>query len=168
MQISEFSQRTGLSRDTVRFYVRLGLFKPKTSAKGGSNPYQVFSDEDVQLAEVIRISQALGMSLKEIGALSQARREGRASVAEEHRGAVEAGGADGTQRACQFESMASYLRAKWRGCATARRRRSRASRRSWPTMPRRHRARREDAHRSANKESIDARWFLLVDPARGH
>ena len=37
------------------------------------------SDEDVQLAEVIRISQALGMSLKEIDALSQARREGRAS-----------------------------------------------------------------------------------------
>ena len=55
MQISEFSRRTGLSRDTVRFYVRLGLLKPKTSAKGGSNPYQLFSDDDLQLAEVIRI-----------------------------------------------------------------------------------------------------------------
>ena len=111
MQISEFSQRTGLSRDTVRFYVRLGLLKPKTSAKGGSNPYQVFGDEDVQLAEVIRISQALGMSLKEIGALSQARREGRASD-EKSIEVLSKLAALMAQRARQFESMADYLRAK--------------------------------------------------------
>ena len=111
MQISEFSRRTGLSRDTVRFYVRLGLFKPTTSAKGGSNPYQVFGDEDVQLAEVIRISQALGMSLKEIGALSQARREGRASD-EKSIEVLSKQAALMAQRARQFESMADYLRAK--------------------------------------------------------
>ena len=111
MQISEFSQRTGLSRDTVRFYVRLGLLKPKASAKGGSNPYQVFGDEDVQLAEVIRISQALGMSLKEIGALSQARREGRASD-EKSIEVLSRQAALMAQRARQFESMADYLRAK--------------------------------------------------------
>ena len=111
MQISEFSRRTGLSRDTVRFYVRLGLLKPKTSDKGGSNPYQVFGDEDVQLAEVIRISQALGMSLKEIGALSQARREGRASD-EKSIEVLSKQAALMAQRARQFESMADYLRAK--------------------------------------------------------
>lgn len=111
MQISEFSRRTGLSRDTVRFYVRLGLLKPKTSAKGGSNPYQLFSDEDVQLAEVIRISQALGMSLKEIGALSQARREGRTSVARSVE-VLSKQAALMERRARQFESMASYLHAK--------------------------------------------------------
>ena len=111
MQISEFSRHTGLSRDTVRFYVRLGLLKPKTSAKGGSNPYQLFSDEDVQLAEVIRISQALGMSLKEIGALSQARREGRASVARSVE-VLSKQAALMERRARQFESMASYLHAK--------------------------------------------------------
>lgn len=111
MQISEFSQRTGLSRDTVRFYVRLGLLKPKASAKGGSNPYQVFGDEDVQLAEVIRISQALGMSLKEIGALSQARREGRASD-EKSIEVLSKQAALMAQRARQFESMADYLHAK--------------------------------------------------------
>lgn len=111
MQIAEFSRRTGLSRDTVRFYVRLGLLKPKTSAKGGSNPYRLFSDEDVQLAEVIRISQALGMSLKEIGALSQARREGRASD-EKSIEVLSKQAALMAQRARQFESMADYLRAK--------------------------------------------------------
>ena len=111
MLISEFSRRTGLSRDTVRFYVRLGLLKPKTSDKGGSNPYQVFGDEDVQLAEVIRISQALGMSLKEIGALSQARREGRASD-EKSIEVLSSQAALMAQRARHFESMADYLRAK--------------------------------------------------------
>ena len=111
MQISEFSLRTGLSRDTVRFYVRLGLLKPKTSTKGGSNPYQLFSDEDLQLAEVIRISQALGMSLKEIGSLSQARREGRASD-EKSIEVLSKQAALMAQRARQFESMADYLRAK--------------------------------------------------------
>ena len=111
MQISEFSRRTGLSRDTVRFYIRLGLLRPKTSAKGGSNPYQLFGDEDVQLAEVIRISQALGMSLKEIGALSQARREGRTSVARSVE-VLSTQAALMERRARQFESMASYLHAK--------------------------------------------------------
>ena len=111
MHISEFSQRTGLSRDTVRFYVRLGLLKPKTSAKGGSNPYQVFGHEDVQLAEVIRISQALGMSLKEIGALSQARREGRAWD-EKSIEVLSRQAALMAQRARQFEAMADYLHAK--------------------------------------------------------
>ncbi len=47
MRISEVSRRTGLSRAAVRFYVRPGLLKPKAGAKGGSNPHQVFSDEDV-------------------------------------------------------------------------------------------------------------------------
>jgi MerR family copper efflux transcriptional regulator len=111
MQISEFSRCTGLSRDTVRFYVRLGLLRPTTSARGGSNPYQLFNDEDVQLAEVIRISQALGMSLKEIGALSQARRDGRASV-EKSIAVLAKQAALMDERARRFDSMASYLRAK--------------------------------------------------------
>jgi MerR family transcriptional regulator, copper efflux regulator len=111
MLISEFSRRTGLSRDTVRFYVRLGLLQPRASALGGRNPYQTFGDEDVQLAEVIRISQAMGMSLKEIVPLVQARREGRASsersiqVLGERLKAVE-------QHARELDSIADYLRSK--------------------------------------------------------
>ena len=77
MLISEFAQITGLSRDTVRFYMRLGLLRPTTTTKGGRNPYHFFSDEDVQTAEIIRSSQSLGMSLKEIAAISAERREGR-------------------------------------------------------------------------------------------
>ena len=61
-------------------------------------------------------AQALGMSLKEIGAPSQARREGRASVA---RGVevLSRQAALMERRARQFESTASSLHAKmacWR------------------------------------------------------
>jgi DNA-binding transcriptional MerR regulator len=75
MLISDFAGATGLSRDTVRFYVRLGLLRPRTSDKGGRHPYHFFTTEDVQTAEVIRVGQSLGLSLKEIAALDTERRE---------------------------------------------------------------------------------------------
>lgn len=74
MLISEFAAATGLSRDTVRYYVRLGLLRPGTNGKGGSNPYQVFTGEDVQAAELIRVGKSLGWSLKTIAALDMERR----------------------------------------------------------------------------------------------
>jgi MerR family copper efflux transcriptional regulator len=77
MLISDFARVTGLTRDTVRFYARLGLLRPRTNGKGGRHPYNVFTDEDVRAAEVIRISQSLGMSLKEIAAFNEERRGGR-------------------------------------------------------------------------------------------
>jgi MerR family copper efflux transcriptional regulator len=76
MLISEFARVTGLPRDTVRFYARLGLLQPKTNGKGGRHPYSVYTDKDIQAAEVIRISQSLGMSLKEIAAFTEERRKG--------------------------------------------------------------------------------------------
>ncbi len=75
MLISEFAKETGLSRDTVRFYVRLGLLRPTTNGKGGRHLYQFFTDEDVQAAEVVRVGQSLGLSLKEIAALNEERRD---------------------------------------------------------------------------------------------
>ena len=89
MLISEFARATGLTRDTVRFYVRRGLLKPLAGNKGGSNPYQVFTDEHVQTARAIRMAQSLGFSLREIGALNveyQAKRITPARGAEIMRG----------------------------------------------------------------------------------
>jgi MerR family copper efflux transcriptional regulator len=77
MLISEFARITGLPRDTVRFYARLGLLQPKTNGMGGRHPYSFFTDKDIQAAEVIRIAQSLGMSLKEIAAFTEERRKGR-------------------------------------------------------------------------------------------
>lgn len=74
MLISEFAAATGLSRDTVRYYARLGLLRPAAGGKGGSRPYQVFGPEDLRAAELVRVGQSLGLSLKAILALDRERR----------------------------------------------------------------------------------------------
>lgn len=71
MLISEFAHAAGMTVDTVRFYVRQRLLRPKTGIKGGSNPYQIFDAEQVQTARAIRMMQSLGFSLKEIGGLAE-------------------------------------------------------------------------------------------------
>ncbi|WP_077960713.1 MerR family transcriptional regulator [Ensifer adhaerens] len=81
MLISEFAKATELPVDTIRFYISKGLLKPQRSAKGGSNPYQLFSPEDVTAARMIRLQQTLGYSLREIQALNDAYRAGESSPA---------------------------------------------------------------------------------------
>jgi DNA-binding transcriptional MerR regulator len=77
MLISEFAEQTGMSVDTVRFYVRRNLLQPGIGSKGGRNPYQMFSAKDLETAEMIRLGQSLGLSLREIGEMlkEQARGE---------------------------------------------------------------------------------------------
>ena len=111
MLISEFARRTGLTRDTVRFYARRGLLQPQTNGKGGRHPYSVFTRKDIQAAEVIRISQSLGMSLKEIAAFNEERREGhltserRVEIMNAQLARLEA-------KATELKTMISYVRAK--------------------------------------------------------
>ena len=111
MLISEFARVTGLIRDTVRFYARLGLLQPQTNGKGGRHPYSVFTRKDIQAAEVIRISQSLGMSLKEIAAFNEERREGhltserRVEIMNAQLARLEA-------KATELKTMISYVRAK--------------------------------------------------------
>ncbi len=65
MYIAEFTRATGLSRDTVRFYIKRGLLRPRVNG----NRYQDFNADDVERALIIRNAQALGFSLREIAAL---------------------------------------------------------------------------------------------------
>jgi MerR family transcriptional regulator, copper efflux regulator len=111
MLISEFARVTGLPRDTVRFYARLGLLQPKTNGKGGRHPYSIFADKDIQAAEVIRIAQSLGMSLKEIAAFTEERRKGR--LTRERRAQIMSVQLVGLEaKATELEVMISYVRAK--------------------------------------------------------
>src|SRR5277367_6224144 len=111
MLISEFARAAGLTIDTVRFYVRRGLLKPLAGNKGGSNPYQVFTDEHVQMARTVRMAQSLGFSLREIAALNveyQAKRMTLARGAEILRaqlGRLE-------EKAAHISAMIAYIQAK--------------------------------------------------------
>jgi DNA-binding transcriptional MerR regulator len=65
MLIAEFARRTGLSKDTVRFYVKRGLLAPDIGTSV-SNRYQWFGADQVGRALAIRWAQSLGFTLREI------------------------------------------------------------------------------------------------------
>jgi MerR family copper efflux transcriptional regulator len=111
MLISEFARRTGLTRETVRYYVRFGLLRPHTTQKGGRHPYLMFTEEDVRSADVVRVGQALGLSLREIGQLKEARRKGglplkkRVALMTDQLARLEA-------KSAELEGLKTYIRAK--------------------------------------------------------
>ncbi len=63
VKISEFSKRTGLSPDTIRFYESKGLLSPERSS---DNRYREFSERDLETAKEILAGQQLGFTLEEI------------------------------------------------------------------------------------------------------
>lgn len=79
MLISQFAEATGLPQETIRFYVRKGLLRPERTAKGGSNAYQLFGDDDVTAAWMIKLQKSLGYSLREIAELNEEYRRGATS-----------------------------------------------------------------------------------------
>ncbi len=111
MLISEFARATDLSPDTVRFYVKRGLLQPEAGRRGGSNPYQEFSETDVATARVVRIAQSLGFTLSEIAALIE---ELRATGADRRRhiALLEERLQELDEKAARIARMRSYLGAK--------------------------------------------------------
>lgn len=109
MMISAFARESGLSVDTVRFYVRRGLLRPEAGRKGGSRPYQLFSAADLEAARIIRAGQALGLSLGEIGAFLRERsRDEDATLLAflaEQRGRL-------TRRVAELRTLIAFLDAK--------------------------------------------------------
>jgi DNA-binding transcriptional MerR regulator len=63
LRIGAFAKKTGLSRDTIRFYERKGLLLPTVEANG----YRTFDQRAVERAQAIQVAQGLGFSLAEIG-----------------------------------------------------------------------------------------------------
>lgn len=111
MLIGEFARRTGLSQDTVRFYARKGLLAPQLGAKGGRNPYQIFTERDASTARMIRFAQSLGMSLKEIAEIAtELQREGLSQAREIE--IMEVQLAKLEQKAAELAELTNYLRAE--------------------------------------------------------
>lgn len=63
MRILQFVERTGLTRDTIRFYEKRHLLRPKID---GSNRYREYSDADVERVAMIRLGQRFGFTLAQI------------------------------------------------------------------------------------------------------
>ncbi len=65
MRIGELAKRTGLSRDTIRFYERRGLIVSEPES-GGTNSYRSYPEEAVLTLELIREAQDAGMTLADL------------------------------------------------------------------------------------------------------
>jgi DNA-binding transcriptional MerR regulator len=108
MLIAEFRRRTGLTRDAVRLYVKLGLLKP---AVDPGNGYQYFAEADVGRAGMIRTAQQLGFSLKQLVPLAREYEAGRLDV--KRRLAVMRQQLEMIEaQAARIGAMRSYVRAK--------------------------------------------------------
>ena len=66
MLIGVLSKRSGFSRDTIRYYEKLGLIKGEPSSSLFNN-YKEYSEEVLRRLLVIKESKTFGFSLKEIG-----------------------------------------------------------------------------------------------------
>jgi MerR family copper efflux transcriptional regulator len=65
MLIGELSQKTGLSKDTIRFYEQIGLITAG-DRQAGTRVYKEFSTETVERLVMINQGKELGFTLSEI------------------------------------------------------------------------------------------------------
>lgn len=65
MRIGELCSKSGLPKDTVRYYERQGLLE-KIPQPNGSNNYKVYSAVDLQRLKMIKHAKMLGFTLAEI------------------------------------------------------------------------------------------------------
>ena len=65
MLIGELAHRTGLSRDTIRYYEKIGLIRTVRS-KGRTNNYKQYSEQVMQDLLLIRQIKQCGFTLREI------------------------------------------------------------------------------------------------------
>lgn len=61
MKIGEFALKTGLSKDTIRYYEKFGLLQPEKE-----NNQRVYDEHDLELVSVIIKLKFVGFSLEEI------------------------------------------------------------------------------------------------------
>ncbi|WP_079062755.1 MerR family transcriptional regulator [Streptacidiphilus griseoplanus] len=71
MRIGELAARAGMTRDTIRFYEKVGL----VSGRRLPNGYRDFPPETVSWLQYIRTAQTLGFSLAEIARNGEILRE---------------------------------------------------------------------------------------------
>ena len=71
MKIGELAEKTGLTRDTIRFYERNGLISSEPS-QSGTNSYRNYPDELVGRLNFVSQARNAGMSVADLRDIFQA------------------------------------------------------------------------------------------------
>jgi MerR family Zn(II)-responsive transcriptional regulator of zntA len=85
LTIGRLAETTGVSRDTIRFYERLGLLAPASRTKTG---YRLYSKADVRRLAFIKQAQLCGLSLEAIRELLQPIADGNVKACAAYRTAL--------------------------------------------------------------------------------
>lgn len=78
MRIGEFSEKTGISIDTLRYYEKEGLIKPERDF----NDRRCYSESDIKWMEFIKRLKETNMPLREIKRYAKLRSEGSDTLSE--------------------------------------------------------------------------------------
>lgn len=81
MRISEFCKKTGLSRDTIRFYEKQGILRLKPQQRL-ANRYKDYSENDVSFLRLVKKAQSFGFKLRDIRIWIEEWYSGNISVAQ--------------------------------------------------------------------------------------
>jgi DNA-binding transcriptional MerR regulator len=81
VKIGEIAERSGVSRDTIRYYERIGLLARATRSASG---YRVYSEGAVERIRLVRNAVRFGFSLSELATFLAARDKGSAPCRKVH------------------------------------------------------------------------------------
>lgn len=83
MTIQEAEQRTGLPKQTIRYYEKAGLLHP---TRNRGNAYREFSTEDIRTLKLIKLFRKLGFPLATIAQLLRGETELRPAIEQQDSG----------------------------------------------------------------------------------
>lgn len=110
MLIGELSKQTGLSKDTIRFYEKLGLIVA-TEREAGSRLYKEFDEDTIQRLFIIKQGQSLGFTLGEMKELADV--WGTPSIPKREQLRIIAGKLEQiTEKLQQLSDIQTFLKAK--------------------------------------------------------
>ena len=72
-RIGELASQTGLTRDALRYYERLGLLPAPRRTSGG---FRVYPSDTIERVRFVKQAQMVGLTLQEIAALVRYQRQG--------------------------------------------------------------------------------------------
>jgi MerR family transcriptional regulator, Zn(II)-responsive regulator of zntA len=78
MKVEDLSRRTGVARNTIRYYARIGLLRPERQT---SNGYRLFDETDVRRLGFIVKAKWLGLSLSQIQEIFRTAEKGESPCA---------------------------------------------------------------------------------------
>lgn len=110
MLIGELSKKTGLSKDTIRFYEKMGLIESK-ARQAGTRTYMEFSPEMLERIVLITQGKSLGFTLNEIKHLIETWGNGLMPIAEQLK-VIDLKLEEIGEKMRQLEGIKTYLTAK--------------------------------------------------------